>query len=172
MNNKHPISLSAYYLDFSYPGFLTLETRMFLSMPLPDNLLEKNQTLKFVEICFDMTSVFNKEQEYKSEEMDRGLIMRVGFKEMNLPEKNIQSYFTKQMKSDTPQVQQSYFFESEQDLYENIIPALKEFLPSAYNENWVNFIKESREKYLKKHFLLPYFFLLLFCRLLFELKIK
>lgn len=150
MNKIYPLSLSAYYLNFSYPGQLNLETRVFVSIPFASQSMEKNQKMEFVELCFEMNSAFNKHKaNIEENSVDPGLKVMMGINQIDIPGKNIKKYFEEKMKEDGVTCKKNYFFNSEEDLYNNMKSSVSNFLLDSYEKNWINFTKNSREKYLK-----------------------
>lgn len=151
--NKYPLSLSAYYLDFSYPGELSLQTRFFINIPFSGQNIIASKTIDLLQICFDMNSVFNKESYKSKDNIDLGLTVLLDLNSINLPNKNSKKHFKKMLSDGDVNFKIDYFFDSEQELYESLIPTIKSFLENAYDDKWLSFVKQSMDKYEKKNLL-------------------
>ena len=150
---KYPLSLSTYYLDFSYPGELSLQTRFFINFPFQGQSIVDGGEIKLLQICFDMNSVFNKEGYKSKENIDVGLTILLDLNSIYLPVKNSKEYFKKKISEGDENFKLDYFFDSEKELYESFIPTVKSFLENAYDDKWINFVKQSMDKYEKKSLL-------------------
>lgn len=141
--NKYPLSLSAYYLDFSYPGHITLETRFFINIPFSGQELHGNKKISLLELCFDMNSTFNKEGYKSKDDIELGLTVQVATKFFDLPKTNSFDYLKKQLIDGSEKVKEDFGFNSEKDLYESLMPLVKRFLTDVYSkENWIKFTEE------------------------------
>jgi hypothetical protein len=150
---KYPLSLSTYYLDFSYPGELSLQTRFFINIPFQGKSIVPDEQIKLLEICFDMNSLFNKEGYKSKNNIDLGLTILLGLTAIDLPAKNSKEYFKKKITDGDENFKMNYFFDSEKELYEAFINTVRKFLEEAYDDKWFNFIKQSMDKYEKKSLL-------------------
>jgi hypothetical protein len=149
--NQYPLTLSAYYLDFSFPGAMKLETRFFIYIPFQGEYIQGNQSIKLIELGFDMNSVFNAEGYKSKDNIDLGLNILIDIRSIYLPKKDTFQYFINQLSENNENVKENHLFPSEKDLYSSIRDKVKEFLEKAYSkENWLKFVKERIAKNNKK----------------------
>jgi hypothetical protein len=151
MKNKFPLSLSTYYLNFSYPGELNLQSRVFVNIPFAGQSVQPSEKLSFIQICFEMSSVFNKGVEYKKDGIDLGLKVMLNIEELYIPEKNIKNFIEDKMREGNPKFKKIIYFDSQADLLNNLLLNLNNFIYNSYGDNWTNFVLESRKKYFEKH---------------------
>lgn len=151
MNTLYPLSLNAYYLDFSYPGQFTVETRLFITLPYAGQAISENKITDLLEICLEMNSVFGKKgYEPPNKGIDIGLKVMIGNTNISMPKEKLKENFEHALTQQNPTHSEHYFFETEQDLYKNLVPALSKFISEAYSDNWIDFAQKCREKYMKK----------------------
>lgn len=151
MNNQLPLIFSAYYLDFSYPGQFNAETRTFINLPCADQALTKNKEIDFLSICFEMTSVFDREGYFdKTHNTDNGLKVMLKVNKVNLSMLTEQNLINKLELNDS-NINQMYVCDEEFGLYKNMVSRFENFLVNSYSDNWINFYSEKRQNFNKKY---------------------
>lgn len=148
-NPTYPLSVSCYYLNYSYPGQLNFESRIFLTFPYPGQTVNQKDDVKFISICFEVNSAF-KEEDILNPENSMGIKLMVNTINSNISKPINEKNILKAIGDDDANRKVLYNFHSESEMYEKMTSALKDFALTAYNQDWDIFCKREFEEYNKK----------------------
>ncbi len=148
-NLKHPLSVSCYYLNYSYPGQLNFESRIFLTFPYPGQTINTKEDVRFMSICFEMNSAF-KEEDILNPGNSMGIKLMFNTIQSKISEPINQKNILNAIGDDDANRKTLYNFNSEAEMYEKMTSSLKEFALSSYHQDWDKFCKKEFEEYNKK----------------------
>lgn len=151
MKNKFPLVLSSFYLDFSFPGHFSNETRLFINIPYCGEYIQNNKEINFLTICYEMNSSFNK-NDCIINEMNSGLKIMISTSTIDLKcIKNIKkSNIINALELNNATSNNLLLFDSEKEFYSLIINSVNQFIDSSYGQPWLNFTKQKYLNYIKK----------------------
>lgn len=144
-NNNYPLIFEAYFLDFSSPNFFNLETRVSITIPLSGESPENKET-KMLSICFEMNSAFKNHDNTSHNDI---VVIVDGFKTTNNGKDFIKE-IKETVKTKNPPINKIIMYSSEAELYQNLIPQFEKFLAESYEDKWLNFFQEKKEKFPQK----------------------